>query len=338
MSPATTTNLSSREDIEDFIAGTNLLSGAGGAPNEALAHLEETLAEGYEIGWSGLDVLEDHELVVAAWYSGSVDPTVWAGREERERELGLERRVRRPLMTAIERLESRLQRQAAAVIPIEIGASNTAAALDAGIRLGKIVPDADCAGRAIPAIDCTLAAVAGLAGPPLVLADYYGDIVEVTDAANVGRIEAIAKMVASATLGRVGSAGLAMTAAQARAHLPQGTLSASLAAGRSLRQARAAGGDVSARLVDLLPGCICLFRGRLARTDWDNASGYMVGFHYIDGTDAWAGQVLKVFFQNENHVAWLDDRPIAMSPDLIEMVETPSGEPLVDTFCRPGRK
>lgn len=334
---ATRTVLATGTDVEDFVAGTNLLSGAGGAPNEALEHLEETRAEGYEIGWDDLGSLADDDLVIAAWYSGSVDPDVWRNREERERELQLERRVRRPLIAAIERLEARLGRRAAAVIPIEIGASNTAAALDAGTRLGRTVPDADCAGRAIPAFDCTLAAVAGLVRPPLVLADYYGDVVEVVDVANVGRMEAIAKMVASATLGRVGSAGLAMSAAEAKRHLPRGTLSASLAAGRALREARAAGDDVVSHLIDRLPGSTYLFRGTLARTEWDNATGYMVGFHHITGAAAWSGQTMRVFFQNENHLAWIDDRPVAMSPDLIEMVDASSAEPLVNTFLEPGQ-
>ncbi|WP_040598123.1 DUF917 domain-containing protein [Patulibacter medicamentivorans] len=332
------TLLATAVDVEDFVAGTNLLSGAGGAPNEALEHLGETLAEGYEIGWHDLDVLDDDDLVVAAWYSGSVDPDVWRERDRREAEFGLERRVRRPLVAAIEQLEDRLGRRAAAVMPIEIGASNTAAALDAGTRLGRIVPDVDCAGRAIPAFDCTLAAVAGLVRPPLALVDYYGDVVEVVEAANVGRLEAIAKMVAAATLGRVGSAGLAMSASEAKRHLPRGTLSASLAAGRALRAARAEGGDVVAGLVARLDGAMALFGGELVRTEWDNATGYMVGHHHIRGTGDWAGKAMRIFFQNENHLAWIDGRPVAMSPDLIEMVDARSAEPLVNTFLDVGQE
>jgi DUF917 family protein len=331
------TTLRSPLDIEDFVVGTNLLSGSGGAPNEALEHLQESLADGYEIAWTDLKDLDDDDLIVVAWYSGSVDPEVWRDREGRERELGLHRRIRRPLVAAIERLEARLGQTAAAVMPIEIGASNTAAALDAGIRLGRTVPDADCAGRAIPAIDCTLAAIHGLVRAPLALVDYYGDVIDVAESANIGRMEAIAKMVAAATLGRVGSAGMAMSAADAKRCLPQGTLSSALAAGRALRAARTAGGDVISGLVDRIPGSTCLFRGRLSSTNWDNATGYMVGFHHIEGSGPWDGKTMRIFFKNENHLAWIDDRPVAMSPDLIELMDPETGEPLVNTFLQPGR-
>jgi DUF917 family protein len=63
----------------------------------------------------------------------------------------------------------------------------------------------------------------------------------------------------------------------------------------------------------------------------------MVGFHHIAGSADWDGQTMRVFFQNENHLAWIDDRPVAMSPDLIEMVDVTSAEPLVNTFLEPGR-
>jgi DUF917 family protein len=151
-------------------------------------------------------------------------------------------------------------------------------------------------------------------------------------------MEAIAKMVASATLGRVGSAGLAMTASEAKRHLARGTLSASLDAGRALREARTSGGDVVSGLIDRLPGATCLFRGSLASTEWDNATGYMIGFHHIAGVAEWHGHTMRVFFQNENHLAWIDDRPIAMSPDLIEMLDAASAEPLVNTFLEPGQE
>lgn len=332
-----TSDLVSERDVEDFIAGTNLLSGAGGTPREAIVQLKQTLAEGHAVGWTDFDELADDDLVVAAWFSGSVDPGVWSDRAGREAQAGVTPVHERPLLRAVEHLERQLGAPAAAIIAIEIGGSNTAAALDAAMRLGRVAPDADYAGRAIPSIDCTLPAIAGLADAPLALADYYGNVVEVPEAANVGRMEAIAKMVASATLGRVGSAGIALPASVARDAVAHGTLTASLSAGRALRAARAAGGDIAGTVAAEIPGCLILFRGTLQGSEWDNATGYMIGHHEVQGTDEFEGHRLRVFFQNENHVAWLDDEPVAMSPDLIEMLDEETGEPLVNTFLVPGQ-
>ena len=43
-------SLKTVEDVEDLVTGTNLLSGGGGSPKEALAHLRETLIDGANVG------------------------------------------------------------------------------------------------------------------------------------------------------------------------------------------------------------------------------------------------------------------------------------------------
>ena len=336
--PQNPTVLETPVDVEDFIAGTNLLSGAGGPPGEALEHLLETLAEGHPLGWQSVDMLDDDALVVAAYYTGSVGPKVWRERARREAELGLHRHHKRPLIRAIQHLEIRMGREADAIIPIEIGASNTAAALDAASRLSRIVVDGDYAGRAIPSFECITPTIHGDVRPPLVLADYYGDLIEITDAANLSRMEAIGKMVATATLGRIGSAGLAFSGAEVKRLVVRDTLTESLAAGRALRRAQAAGGDVVGQVIKALRGARYLFRGALLRTEHGPDSGYTVGYHFFEGSGDWSGRELKIFFQNENHVAWLDGEPLAMSPDVIEVVDAATAEPQVNTYLEPGQE
>ena len=46
----------------------------------------------------------------------------------------------------------------------------------------------------------------------------------------------------------------------------------------------------------------------------------------IDGLDEDRGSRLEIAFQNEWVVAWRDETPIAMSPDLICVLDTVSGE------------
>jgi DUF917 family protein len=46
----------------------------------------------------------------------------------------------------------------------------------------------------------------------------------------------------------------------------------------------------------------------------------------LDGLDDDRGSALEIAFQNEWIVAWRDGRPLVMSPDLICVLDTQSGE------------
>jgi hypothetical protein len=45
---------------------------------------------------------------------------------------------------------------------------------------------------------------------------------------------------------------------------------------------------------------------------------------------------MKIWFKNENHVSWLDGQPYVTSPDLIELCDAATGEPLSNTSLREG--
>jgi DUF917 family protein len=45
----------------------------------------------------------------------------------------------------------------------------------------------------------------------------------------------------------------------------------------------------------------------------------MFGTVVIDGSDRFAGHTLKVWFKNENHISWLDDKAYVCSPDLLTL-------------------
>jgi DUF917 family protein len=325
-------------DVEDFVNGTNLLSGSGGSPVEVLEHLYETLAEGRRIEWQPIEDLDDDALVVSVFYHGATDPESWRDRTGREHANNVSRVHRRPLEQALARLEHRLGREADAIIPIEIGASNTGAALDLGSRLGRTVLDGDYAGRAIPSFDCILPALNGWVKSPMALADYYGNVIEIVETANVRFLESFGKMSAIASLGRIGAAGLALSGAQVKQVAARTTLTESLSAGRMLRSAREAGGDVVAQVVQGIPGCQMIFEGRLTYTERMTDVGYMTGQHVFEGTATSAGSDLRIYFKNENHVAWFDESVAITSPDVIEIVDRASAEPLVNTYLQPGQE
>jgi DUF917 family protein len=78
-----------------------------------------------------------------------------------------------------------------------------------------------------------------------------------------------------------------------------------------------------------------LFRGTIVEREWRN-TGYLEGTHGIEGQGPFAGHRLKVWFKNENHLTWLDGADWVASPDLIEVCDATTGEPLVNTYLKEG--
>jgi DUF917 family protein len=91
-----------------------------------------------------------------------------------------------------------------------------------------------------------------------------------------------------------------------------GGVSLSQEIGRRIRQALEAGKDPAVAAVEAMGGWI-LFRGRVLCKEWENRDGYMFGTTTIDGDGIHMGHTLKVWFKNENHITYLDEKPYVTS-------------------------
>ena len=68
-----------------------------------------------------------------------------------------------------------------------------------------------------------------------------------------------------------------------------------------------------------------LFRGKVIDVERRATEGFLRGRATFEGLDEDRGSRLEIAFQNEWVVAWRDGAPIAMSPDLICVLDTVSG-------------
>jgi hypothetical protein len=62
----------------------------------------------------------------------------------------------------------------------------------------------------------------------------------------------------------------------------------------------------------------------------------MFGTTTIEGEGSDNGHTLKIWFKNENHIAWLDEKPFVTSPDLLSVIDSRSGEPYTNTILEEG--
>ena len=165
--------LRTERDVHDLIRGLTLLgTGGGGRPEQGLEALLPHVEAGREVGWVAVASIPDDAWVCSTFGMGSIAPSEPLSPAQR-RALGYPADwvVARPMVRAIEELQAWTGRTISAIVPFELGAGNTASPMDAAVRLGIAVIDGDCAGRAIPELSQTTAAIAGLAFAPGVIAD-----------------------------------------------------------------------------------------------------------------------------------------------------------------------
>jgi DUF917 family protein len=327
------TTLEDRTDVEDFLRGANFLSASGGGdPALQRRLLHDDLDRGLTVGWEPLDPGAD-TLLCTACFSGSIAPEVFEEAPQ-ARILAPGERLERPLAEAILELEDYLGRRIDGLVSIEIGGINTGAILDAAANLGRVLVDGDYAGRAIPELNATTPHVFGVEVLPWALVDQFGNRLVIRASASNAFAERIGKFLAQASFGLIGCALVPLPAREVARILVPGTLTECLELGRAIRRAREEGRDPVAAAARILDGWV-LFRGTISAREWRN-TGYMEGFHVISGEGEFGGKELRIWFKNENHISWLDGAPFVCSPDLLEVCDAETAEPLVNTYLAEG--
>lgn len=330
------------DDVGDLVRGLTLLgTGGGGRPEQGLEVLLPHVEAGRAVQWVAPDAIDDDAWVCSAFGMGSIAPTAPLGPAERVA-LGYpeEWQVPRAMERAIEELRAFTGRPISAVLPFELGAGNATVPIDAALRLGLTVVDGDCAGRAIPELSQTTAVMHGIPFAPGAIVDSWGTVLLMKHAPSDLLAERIGKLVSVATKipdmkAQCGHAGFLMQGRDVKRVAVAGGLSRAQRVGRAIRTAVETGRDPVESAATALHGWV-LFRGRVLKKEWESRDGYMFGTTTIEGEGEDAGRRLRIWFKNENHVTWLDERPWIVSPDLIMLMHALDGTPYTNTLLPEG--
>ncbi len=335
----TSTTLSSEADCRDFVDGCLFMgTGGGGQPEEGMTALRSALDDGLEVGWVDADSIADDALTVTAYSSGSIAPQ---GPEVDELiaslHLGSPQALDRVMLQAIEHLGSFLGQSVGAIVPVELGASNSPAPIVAGARLGIPIPDGDYSGRAVPDEMQGTPFINEIPSFPFASVDAWGNVAIVPETANAYMLERVSKMLSIAGIHGTSIASTPLSGRDMKRILVPGTLTRSLAIGRAAREAREQNEDPVDAAVEAAAGWR-LFDGVVSQKDWEDRDGYMFGDLTIDGEREGKPAQLRIWFKNENHVAWLDGEPWVCSPDLISVVDAVTGRGYTSTDVAEGHR
>ncbi|MFW9786361.1 MAG: DUF917 domain-containing protein [Candidatus Thorarchaeota archaeon] len=328
--------LKTRTDVEDLALGCTFFgTGGGGTMQVGLEMLYPHIDAGKKLTIIDVDTLKDDDWIACPAYSGTIAPATPEIEVLRTRfpwdfnELELK--------VGLEILEENLGVKFAATVPFELGGINTPAPIDAGVKHGIPCVDGDYAGRAVPELLQSTTCIKGIPMAPMALVDWYGNRTFVQHVINYEMGERISKALSEVAWGRLGNVLFPIQGSTFKDVVIPGTLSKAFDVGKAIRESRESGDDPADKIVEKSGGWI-LFRGEVIEKKWENREGYMWGDTLIKGSGLKPGNRLKVFFKNENHILWIDDEPWVMSPDIIEIIEAKSGEPITNTDLKKGDK
>ena len=216
-----------------------------------------------------------------------------------------------------------------AIIPYEIGGAATASAIATAAWLDIPTIDADFVGRSVPEATQMLPAIYGLDLCPTASSDAFGNETIIYKTLNRHMTERIGKSLASASFGLIGQATLLRKAKELKAFMLSNTLTNALAVGKALRTSYENNKKIEEVLSKLI-GSQKIFEGIISKFIGYEKDGYYVGDIIIQGQDKYKNSELKIWFKNENHVAWLNGNVYLTSPDLISIVDQKSNMPYVN--------
>ncbi|HEY0939888.1 MAG TPA: DUF917 domain-containing protein [Steroidobacter sp.] len=316
-------------DLEAFGRGAALLgAGGGGDPYVGRLVLEHELSRGGQIEIVELASIADDAWVVPVCVMGA--PTVMI-----EKAPSVD-----AFVLALRKLEERLGKRADYLIPLEIGGINSTVPLALSARLGLPVVNADGMGRAFPEIQMVTFGIGGNNISPIVVADEFGDVIEVTARSNlVGERlsrSAVAQMGGSAQVVLYPMSGL-----QAKRTAIPDTLRLALDIGRAItiNSDEAPEDRLFAALGKLdrpRRGCV-LFKGKVSDVQRETRGGFNFGTVRIERLRH-SEDTLEIVFQNENLVAYHNGVPVALTPDIIAIVDSETAEPITTETLKFGQR
>jgi DUF917 family protein len=192
-------------------------------------------------------------------------------------------------------------------------------------------------GRAYPEAQMTSFAIGDLQMYPLSLVDCRDNEVLVTRAASWKWMERISRKVCT----EVGSTSATCKAPRTGKEVKEWgvlhTVTKATRLGQAVLKARAAHEDPIGAVLAHEGGQI-VFKGKVADVDRRTTGGFLRGTAKLEGLDTDRGSKMELAFQNEWAVGFRDGEPVVMTPDLICVLDTVSGEAIGTETLRYGQR
>ncbi|MCS7132431.1 MAG: DUF917 domain-containing protein [Aigarchaeota archaeon] len=316
------------EEARDFVRGATILgTGGGGDPGEGLALLEEALSSGKRISLVDLKELEKGSLLVVPYYVGTIAPEAKTRKPVK---------IEKPIEVAFQEMEHILGGEISAVVASELGGFNASLALYMGAYMDLPIVDGDLLGRAAPELHQCAVHIFDIPMYPSVIVSETGNKVVVYQYSDIDDYESIARYLSVLSGRFVAVVDTPLKVEDADKVLIRGSMSLCLKLGKASRLAKEKGSNPVAEVTRILNGWK-IFEGIVRSYEYKDEKGFLVGEAVVEGANKWKGRKLKTWIMNEHLMAWIDEKPAVMAPDLIIFMSD-DGDGITNSDLKVGMK
>ena len=322
-----------REDLLNILTGCAILgTGGGGSLEEGIHLIDEALSQGMRSRLAEFDELDPEAIIGTPYSCGEISPLTEA---ERKKYAHLKEAEESMYLLNMRQLEGFLGREVSAVISTELGGGNTAAAFYVAAMTDKLIIDGDPAGRSVPALQHSTYYLHGVPMCPMAVMNEFGEGAVFTNVCSDERGEELVRALAVVSKNTIAVIDHVNTAGVLKKAVINGAISHAERIGRAFREALAAKRDYVEAVLAAGNGKE-MFRGVVAESQFETRDGYTFGDTVLEGTGAYAGHCLRIWYQNETIISWMDGAPCATVPDLICVFDLDNDSPQLNPYARKG--
>jgi len=191
---------------------------------------------------------------------------------------------------------------------------------------GWPIIDATGAGhRAVPECSITSLNIHDVPVCPAVITTSWGDLLVLEKTLSWQRAEEIVEGISTYSGGTAGGPLAVEGKVMKKAAIP-GAMSFTIKIGKAINKAVESGDDPIEAMIKASDGwAYKVFEGKVTALLFEEKYGFIWGYSLLKGTGEWEGHHLKIWFKNENHISWLDEKPYITSPDGLNVIDPKTG-------------
>ncbi|NIR17018.1 MAG: DUF917 domain-containing protein [Desulfobacterales bacterium] len=301
------------KELKNIVQGATLLgSGGGGSPENGIDMVDSLLEITQEVRLVDLEEVPDYSTLCVVAGMGAP-------------EVLLKRGWRNEDIPATKLMEETTGKSMDYTVAVETGGFNSITPMHAAAAMG--IPSIDGGGieRAIPQLEMTMFHVHNIPIAPVTLADSNGNSA-VLYPKDPPMAEKMARGITVAFGMKAGIACHPMAGWQLKESAISGIHTRAERVGRAMREANQEGRDPVKAVVEATNGYE-VARGKVKKKEVETKGGFDYGKVHV-------GDV-RVYYKNENMIAWKGKNPVVISPDLTCWMTT-DGRPLTNADIEEG--
>lgn len=303
------------EDLEYISLGSTILgTGGGGDPYVGKLLAKNAIKNYGEVTLIKAEELADDALVVPIAAFGApmiLVEKLFSGNE---------------FFSAFDMMESYLGRKIDAIMPAEAGGLNGVIPFAVASKKGIPIVDADGMGRAFPRLEMVTFTLHGIPVSPITQADEKGNKNVYHTIDNVWG----ETLVGATTIQMGGSCAIGcypMSGAQVKKAAVHGIISYAQLLGEAILNAKKNKKNPITSLIEKADA-IQLFSGKISNVTIKTEGRWNKGVCEIMGLGQDSGSMMELDFQNEFLMAKKNGKPVAITPDLIVLLDAENAHPI----------